>query len=54
MLIVTHEMRFARQISDRVIVIDHGRVVESGPPEQIFEAPTQPRTQEFLKALGER
>ncbi|HMJ02747.1 MAG TPA: amino acid ABC transporter permease/ATP-binding protein [Conexibacter sp.] len=52
MVIVTHEMRFARRIADRVIVMDEGQIVESGPPEQIFESPEQPRTRRLLAALG--
>lgn len=54
MLFVTHEMRFARQISDRIVVMDRGQVIEAGPPEQIFAAPTHVRTKEFLKAIDER
>jgi polar amino acid transport system ATP-binding protein len=51
MVIVTHEMRFARRIADRIVVMDDGVIVESGPPEQIFEQPEQPRTQRLLAAL---
>jgi polar amino acid transport system ATP-binding protein len=51
MLIVTHEMRFAREVSDRVLMFDSGRIVEQGPPEQIFEAPTNERTRKFLEAV---
>jgi len=51
MLCVTHEMNFARDISDRVLMFDGGRVVESGPPEQIFNAPEHARTREFLSAV---
>ena len=50
-LCVTHEMGFARDFSDRVMMFDGGRVVEDAPPEQLFTAPAQPRTQEFLKAV---
>ena len=39
MLVVSHEMRFARDAADRVIFMDHGLIVEEGPPEQIFGAP---------------
>ncbi|MEX1042063.1 MAG: amino acid ABC transporter ATP-binding protein, partial [Pirellulaceae bacterium] len=53
MLLVTHEMQFAREISDRVLFFDQGVILESGPPEQIFTAPTQERTQEFLKTVLE-
>ncbi len=51
MLCVTHEMNFARDISDRVLMFDAGRVVESGPPEQIFNAPEHERTRDFLSAV---
>ena len=51
MLLVTHEMRFAREISDRVCFIDKGSVHEEGAPEDLFTAPQQPRTQEFLRAV---
>lgn len=51
MLCVTHEMGFARDISDRVLMFDAGRVVESGPPEKIFNDPEQERTREFLSAV---
>jgi polar amino acid transport system ATP-binding protein len=48
MVIVTHEMQFAREVADRVIVMDAGRIIEVGSPRTIFRAPTQPRTAEFL------
>ncbi len=51
MLIVTHEMGFARDVADRVLVFDAGKIVEEGPPEQIFDSPTQDRTRTFLKAV---
>ncbi|WP_420042026.1 ectoine/hydroxyectoine ABC transporter ATP-binding protein EhuA [Gordonia sp. MP11Mi] len=51
MLIVTHEMRFAREVSDRVMMFDAGRIAESGPPEQIFGDPHNDRTREFLRAV---
>jgi polar amino acid transport system ATP-binding protein len=54
MLIVTHEMRFAREVADRVVMFDHGRIVESGPPERIFTAPESPRCATFLRAVLER
>jgi len=53
MLLVTHEMRFAREISDRVAFMDQGRVVELDKPEVLFTDPTQERTREFLKAVLE-
>jgi polar amino acid transport system ATP-binding protein len=51
MLVVTHEMGFARGVADAVHFMDHGRVVESGPPEQIFEAASSRRLQEFLSQV---
>lgn len=51
MLLVTHEMRFAREISDRVCFIDGGRILEQGPPEELFTAPKEERTRDFLQAI---
>ena len=51
MLIATHEMGFARDIADRVCFLDEGVVLEEGPPEQIFSAPREPRTQQFLQRI---
>ncbi|MDQ4025862.1 MAG: amino acid ABC transporter ATP-binding protein [Actinomycetota bacterium] len=51
MLLVTHEMAFAREVSDRVLMFDHGRIVEEADPETMFTAPKHERTQEFLKAV---
>ena len=48
MIIVTHEMSFAREVADRVVFMAEGRVIESGSPEQIFSAPQEARTQAFL------
>jgi polar amino acid transport system ATP-binding protein len=53
MLIVTHEMGFARDVSDRVVFFDSGQVAEEGPPAQIFSEPREERTREFLKAVLE-
>jgi polar amino acid transport system ATP-binding protein len=53
MLIVTHEMHFARDVSDRVMMFDSGQVVEQGPPEQIFGASEHERTRRFLRAVIE-
>ena len=50
MLVVTHEMGFAREVADRVVFMDGGVVVEEGVAEQVISAPTQPRTKEFLQA----
>ena len=52
MVVVTHEMSFARRVGDWVAVFDAGRIVEQGPPEQIFDAPTTERTRDFLSHLG--
>lgn len=49
MLIVTHEMRFAAEVADRILFMDGGVIVEEGPPDQIFRAPAQERTRSFLK-----
>ncbi|MCM3602770.1 amino acid ABC transporter ATP-binding protein [Robertmurraya korlensis] len=49
MLIVTHEMEFAKEVSDRVVFMNQGVIAEEGTPEQIFSNPTQERTREFLK-----
>ena len=51
MLIATHEMAFAKEISDRVCFLHQGRILEEGPPSQIFESPTEPRTQAFLQRV---
>ena len=51
MMVVTHEMSFARDVADRVIFIDGGRIVEQGPPSEIFYNPKDPRTQDFLKKI---
>ncbi|MEJ0011572.1 MAG: amino acid ABC transporter ATP-binding protein [Bauldia sp.] len=51
MVIVTHEMNFARQVASRVVFMDRGRIVEIGTPEQIFGAPREPRTREFLRSV---
>jgi polar amino acid transport system ATP-binding protein len=54
MLVVTHEMGFARDVADDVVFMDHGRVVERGAPEVIFAAPQEPRTRAFLSRLLDR
>jgi glutamine transport system ATP-binding protein len=51
MVLVTHEMGFAREVADRVLFMDHGKIVEVGPPEQVFDNPQQPRLQEFLSKV---
>ena len=52
MIVVTHEMQFARDMADRVLFFDGGLVAESGPPEQIFGNPQHPRTREFLSKVS--
>jgi len=51
MVVVTHEMGFAREVGDRVLFMDGGLIVEEGPPEQIFSEPRHPRTREFLSKV---
>jgi general L-amino acid transport system ATP-binding protein len=51
MMVVTHEMGFARQVADRVIFMDQGQIVEIAPPEQFFSAPRHERAQAFLKQI---
>ena len=53
MLVVTHEMAFARDVADRLIFMDGGVIVEQGSPEQVFENPQQERTKEFLQSYHE-
>lgn len=51
MLVVSHEMRFARSAADRVVFMDKGVVVEEGPPNQLFKKPKQKRTRDFLRQV---
>ena len=51
MVVVTHEMDFARQVADRVLFMDQGIIVEEGTPQDIFESPQQERTQSFLRRI---
>jgi len=51
MIVVTHELGFAREVADRVVFMDGGRIVESGPPDQVLSAPTHARTREFISAV---
>jgi polar amino acid transport system ATP-binding protein len=51
MVIATHEMGFAREIASRVCFLDAGVILEQGPPERIFSAPTEARTQQFLERI---
>jgi polar amino acid transport system ATP-binding protein len=51
MVIATHEMAFAREIASRVCFLDGGVILEQGPPAQIFTAPREPRTRQFLQRI---
>ena len=51
MILVTHEMGFARRVSDRVVLFDHGRIAEEGPPDQVFDAPRTERAAQFLASI---
>ncbi|SDI92148.1 amino acid ABC transporter ATP-binding protein [Salimicrobium halophilum] len=51
MVVVTHEMRFAKEVADRVVYMHDGRVVEEGTPEEIFENPKEERTKQFLQSM---
>ncbi len=54
MIVVTHEMDFAREVADRVIFMDHGNIVEDGPPAMVFTNPRSPRTRQFLQSILNR
>jgi ABC-type polar amino acid transport system ATPase subunit len=51
MIVVSHEMGFAREVADRVVMMDEGRIIEEGTPEHFFEDPTQERTRAFLSKI---
>jgi len=51
MIVVTHEMGFARKVADRVIFMETGRIIEQNAPQAFFTAPQEPRTQAFLQAI---
>jgi len=51
MVVVTHEMGFAREVADRVVFMDAGSIVEAGPPEHFFSRPTHGRTKLFLSQI---
>ena len=51
MVVVTHEMGFAREVADRVLFMDEGQIVEEGTPNDIFSHPTQQRTKDFLNKV---
>ena len=51
MIVVTHEMGFAREVADRVVFFDGGKIIEMGPPSEVFSAPKEPRTRQFLDSV---
>jgi ABC-type polar amino acid transport system ATPase subunit len=51
MIVVTHEMGFAREVADRVVMMDEGQIIEEGTAEHFFVEPTQPRTRSFLSKI---
>ena len=51
MVVVTHEMGFAREVASRVIFMDEGKILEEGKPNEIFENPQNPRTKDFLSKV---
>ena len=51
MVVVTHEMGFAKEVGNRVLFMDAGKIVEQGPPEELFGHPQHPRLQEFLSKV---
>ena len=51
MIVVTHEMEFAKNVSDKVIFMENGVIAEMGTPEQVFENPKNPRVKEFLSKI---
>lgn len=53
MVVVTHEIQFAREVADHVVLMEGGYIVEQGSPEQLFELSTHPRTQAFLQLIGQ-
>ncbi|MEC1942880.1 ATP-binding cassette domain-containing protein, partial [Bacillus velezensis] len=53
MIIVTHEMAFAREVADKVIFMADGRIIEQGTPEELFDNPQNERTKKFIKQVGE-
>jgi polar amino acid transport system ATP-binding protein len=51
MLVVTHEIHFAREVADRVLFLDHGKIIEQGPARELLSKPQHARTQEFLRRV---
>jgi ABC-type polar amino acid transport system ATPase subunit len=54
MIVVTHEMGFAREVADRIVFMADGIIVEEGPPSQIFSRPNNERTSQFLRSVLHR
>jgi polar amino acid transport system permease protein len=52
MVVVTHEIRFARDVADRVVFMDGGEVIEQGTPQQVVDNPTHERTRKFLNVVA--
>jgi polar amino acid transport system permease protein len=53
MIIVTHEVRFAREVADRIVFMDEGVIVEEGSPDELLDKPTQERTRRFLRRVAQ-
>lgn len=53
MIVVTHEMQFAREVADRVMIMDDARIIEEGTPQEVFEHPQNPRAREFLSRVSD-
>jgi polar amino acid transport system ATP-binding protein len=51
MIVITHEIGFAREVADRVLFFDEGRIVEEGPPTELFSTPREERTKRFLDQI---
>ena len=51
MVVVTHEMGFAREVGNRVLFVDHGQIIEEKPPQEFFAHPESPRLQDFLSKV---
>ena len=51
MVVVTHEMGFAREVGDRILFMDEGKILEEGTPEEVFKNPKNPRTKDFLSKV---
>ena len=54
MVVVTHEMAFAREVADRVVFVDHGLIIEEGPPDTVLDSPQKERTRAFLARIMRR